>query len=206
MATSEVKDLGTWGSPFVRRPRIALNIKCVKHEYIKEKKLFEAKSELLLRSNPVHKRAADYFTDEIMFSDRDLKPTREFQSSSMEIMSQSANLSLSYNTSTRLGLPWCPAMKSIVTHGEEVEEAAVAQLKEGLTLMEEAFGKQREGFLWAIEMLNGMKLLDESNTPALVNWADRFCSHAAVKNVMPHTHKLAKLAKMVLRKVFLSKI
>ncbi|KAK8613637.1 hypothetical protein V6N13_101411 [Hibiscus sabdariffa] len=40
------------------RPRIALNIKCVNYEVIKEEKLFEAKSELLLRSNPVHKRVS----------------------------------------------------------------------------------------------------------------------------------------------------
>ncbi|KAK9001442.1 hypothetical protein V6N11_083225 [Hibiscus sabdariffa] len=57
-ATSPVKVLGTWGSPFVMRPRIALNIKCVNYEVIKEEKLFEAKSELLLWSNLVHKRVS----------------------------------------------------------------------------------------------------------------------------------------------------
>lgn len=55
MANSDVKVLGSWPSPYSMRPRIALNIKSVDYEYIDEK-LWEGKSELLLQSNPVHKK------------------------------------------------------------------------------------------------------------------------------------------------------
>ncbi|KAK8714063.1 hypothetical protein V6N13_149264 [Hibiscus sabdariffa] len=44
MAMSQVKFLGTWGSPFVMRLRIALDIKCVNYEIIEAEKLFEASS------------------------------------------------------------------------------------------------------------------------------------------------------------------
>lgn len=54
MAKSDVKVIGAWPSPFVMRPRIALNIKSVDYEFLEE--TFGSKSELLLKSNPVHKK------------------------------------------------------------------------------------------------------------------------------------------------------
>jgi glutathione S-transferase len=54
MAKSEVKLLGAWPSPFVMRPRIALNIKAVEYDFLEE--TFGSKSQLLLQSNPVHKK------------------------------------------------------------------------------------------------------------------------------------------------------
>ncbi|KAK2990767.1 hypothetical protein RJ640_012668 [Escallonia rubra] len=54
MAGKDVKVLGAWPSPFVMRARIALNIKSVDYEFLEE--TFGAKSELLLKSNPVHKK------------------------------------------------------------------------------------------------------------------------------------------------------
>ncbi|KAL4639304.1 hypothetical protein ACB092_03G207700 [Castanea dentata] len=54
MAKNDVKVLGAWPSPFVMRPRIALNIKSVNYEFLEE--TFGSKSELLLQSNPVHKK------------------------------------------------------------------------------------------------------------------------------------------------------
>lgn len=54
MAKSDVKVLGAWPSPFVMRPRIALNLKSVDYEFLQE--TFGSKSQLLLQSNPVHKK------------------------------------------------------------------------------------------------------------------------------------------------------
>lgn len=51
---TEVKLLGVWASPFVLRPRVALNIKNVDYTFVQEN--MAAKSELLLKSNPVHKK------------------------------------------------------------------------------------------------------------------------------------------------------
>ena len=54
MAKNDVKLLGVWASPFVMRARISLNIKSVNYEFLEE--TVGSKSELLLQSNPVHKK------------------------------------------------------------------------------------------------------------------------------------------------------
>ncbi|PRQ33717.1 putative glutathione transferase [Rosa chinensis] len=54
MAKNDVKLLGAWPSTFVLRVRIALNVKSVEYEFLQE--TMEPKSELLLKSNPVHKK------------------------------------------------------------------------------------------------------------------------------------------------------
>ena len=51
---TKVKLLGTWQSPFSMRCRIALNIKHVNYAFVEEN--LSSKSELLLKSNPVHKK------------------------------------------------------------------------------------------------------------------------------------------------------
>lgn len=48
----DVRVLGAWASPYTMRPRIALNLKKVNYEFITETMM--PKSELLLKSNPVH--------------------------------------------------------------------------------------------------------------------------------------------------------
>ena len=54
MAKNDVKLLGVWASPFVMRARVSLNIKSVNYEFLEE--TTGSKSELLLQSNPVHKK------------------------------------------------------------------------------------------------------------------------------------------------------
>ena len=49
-----MKLLGMWASPFVLRVRIALSIKQVQYEFLEETD--GTKSNLLLKSNPVHKK------------------------------------------------------------------------------------------------------------------------------------------------------
>ncbi|XP_044402259.1 glutathione S-transferase U7-like [Triticum aestivum] len=53
-AANDLKLLGMWASPYVLRVRLALSIKGISYEYTEED--LRHKSELLLRSNPVHNK------------------------------------------------------------------------------------------------------------------------------------------------------
>ncbi|EMS61019.1 putative glutathione S-transferase [Triticum urartu] len=53
-AAYDLKLLGMWASPHVLRVRLALSIKGISYEYAEED--LRHKSELLLRSNPVHNK------------------------------------------------------------------------------------------------------------------------------------------------------
>ncbi|KAK0575154.1 hypothetical protein LWI29_034676 [Acer saccharum] len=114
-----------------------------------------------------------------------------------------------------------PTMREIVSaDGEEAKKAAIQQLVDGLILLEDAytkcskggkfFGGEQIGYLdiafgcylgWlrVTEKFNQMKLLDEAKTPGLVKWAETFCAHPAVKDVMPETDKLAEFAKVLFK-------
>lgn len=51
---ASVKLLGTWSCPYVNRAQLALCLKSIDYEFIEENTL--QKSEMLLKSNPVHKK------------------------------------------------------------------------------------------------------------------------------------------------------
>lgn len=51
-----VKLIGSWSSPYALRAQVALHLKSVKYEYLDEPDVLNAKSELLIKSNPIHKK------------------------------------------------------------------------------------------------------------------------------------------------------
>ncbi|XP_043724673.1 glutathione S-transferase U17-like [Telopea speciosissima] len=222
MADGDVKLVGAWPSPFVMRARIALNIKTITYEFLQE--TFAPKSQLLLQSNPVYKKIpvlihADkpicesliivQYVDEIWTSGPSILPSDPY------------DRAIARFWAVYIDDKWFPALSGIQkAESEEAKAAGIEQVKDGLVLLEEAFqkcnkgkkgsffGGERIGYLdiafgcflgWlkVTEKFNGVKFLDETKTPGLVGWAEKFCSDPAVKDVMPETEKLAEFAKIL---------
>ncbi|KAL9421320.1 hypothetical protein AB3S75_038816 [Citrus x aurantiifolia] len=217
MAKSDVKVLGFSPSPFVMRARIALKIKSVEYEFLEEN--LGSKSELLLKSNPVHRKIPVLIHND--------KPVCEsliiveyvdeaWSSSGPSILpSDPYDRAVARFWAAYVDEKWFSALRDIGSaNGAEAKEAAIEQLIEVLVLLEDAFvkcskgeaffGGNQIGFLdiafgsylgWlrVTEKMDEVKLLDEVKTPGLFKWAERFCADAAVKDVMPETDELAKL-------------
>ncbi|GAA0153652.1 transferase [Lithospermum erythrorhizon] len=92
---------------------------------------------------------------------------------------------------------------------------------EGFLLMEEAFVKCSKGkpffggesigyldiafgcgLLWfnVVERMTKLKVLDETKMPNLVVWANKFCQHPAVKDVLPDVDKLMEFYRKMMPK------
>ncbi|KAI9168768.1 hypothetical protein LWI28_001633 [Acer negundo] len=222
MAKSDVKVLGAWPSPFVMRPRIALSIKSVEYEFLQE--TMGSKSELLLKSNPVHKKIPV-----LIHGDKPVCESLIIVEYIDEVWSSPPSILPSHPYDRAIARFWAayvdeklfPSMKEIVSaDGEEAKKAAIQKLVDGLILLEDAyancskggkfFGGEQIGYLdiafgcylgWlrVTEKFNQVKLLDEAKTPGLVKWAETFCAHPAVKDVMPETDKLAEFAKVLFK-------
>ncbi|KAL4352883.1 hypothetical protein GQ457_06G005450 [Hibiscus cannabinus] len=214
MADSNVKVLGTWASPFAMRVRIALHLKSVGYEYVEEN-LLEAKSELLLKSNPVHKKVPVLFLgdkpvcesliivhyiDEVWTSVPSILPSDPYDRAESRFWA------------AYVDDKFFPALRRVLVSTEEDRKAAMAELLEGVVLLEEAFRKLSKGkaffggdnlgyvdlavgsllaWIKVIEKFTETEALSEAKTPSLAAWADCFSSHAAVKDVFPNVDKLA---------------
>ncbi|PSS28695.1 Glutathione S-transferase [Actinidia chinensis var. chinensis] len=220
MAQTDVKLLGMRPSPFVNRVQYALNIKSVGYEFLEEK--FGSKSKLLLQSNPIHKKVPVFihadkpicesliivqYIDEVWSSGPSLLPSDPY------------DRAIASFWAAYIDDKWYPALKEIrLAEGDEGKLVPMGQVVEGLALLEAAFlscskgksffGGDSIGYLdiafgsflgWlkATEKIACVKLLDEAKTPHLVGWADRFCSHDAVKDVMPKTEMLVEIANIL---------
>lgn len=114
---------------------------------------------------------------------------------------------------------WFPLLTEVgKAKGQEAKKAAADQAQKGLMLLEDTFRKCSKGrdffdgdrigyldialgcflgWLKVSETSDGVKLLDEMKMPGLARWAEKFCAHAAVKDVMPETDQLAEFAKVL---------
>ncbi|XP_031101468.1 glutathione S-transferase U17-like [Ipomoea triloba] len=218
MASETVKLLGLWASPFVLRACIAFNIKSVAYEFVEEN--LAAKSDLLLKSNPVYKKIPVIIHDQkpVCESLIIVQYIDEVWTSGPAIMpADPYDRAIHRFWATYIDDKWYPKLRTIAAaEDEEARKAAIGEVEEGLGVLEGAFqscskgknffGGDKIGFLdialgclvgWirVIEAFNSINLLDEAKVPGLANWAQDFIADDAVKDVMPSTEKLAEFAK-----------
>ncbi|KAA8533034.1 hypothetical protein F0562_032849 [Nyssa sinensis] len=219
MATSYVKLLGTRSSPYVNRAQIALNIKSVNYEFLEEK--MGSKSELLLESNPIHKKIPVLIHDDkpICESLIIVQYIDQVWTSAPSILpSDPYDRAIACFWAAYIDDKLIPLLKEIRTaEGEESKAAAIERVVEGMVVLEEAFVKCSKGkaffggdsigyvdiafgcllgWLKVTQKMGDMQLFTEARTPNLVIWAERFCSHDAVKDVIPKTEELLEISKI----------
>ncbi|KAK7252317.1 hypothetical protein RIF29_36171 [Crotalaria pallida] len=221
MAKNDLKLLGGWFSPFVVRVQIAFNIKSLEYENIEE--TLNPKSELLLQSNPVHKKIpvllhADkpicesgiivQYIDEVWTNGPSILPENAYDRANARFWF--AYIDDKLFTSMR---------NILAAEDEEIKKTNFNQVEEVLERMEDLFNKHSDGkeayfgggsigfidigfgsllsWLSALEEMNGRKVLVEAKFPALVKWAERFAADPAVKEVFQEPQKLIEYSKVL---------
>nr|CAB3500337.1 unnamed protein product [Digitaria exilis] len=210
----ELKLLGMWASPFVMRVKLALGFKGLSYEDVEED-LFGGKSELLLKSNPVHKKVPVLLHNG--------KPVCESQIIVQyidEAFPSCTGPSLLPTNPTNVPLLASGLLASFLqsarckTEEEKVEgqkqtavavenmEAAFKEISKGKPF----FGGDTVGYLdvtlgalvsWvqAAEKLYGLRLFDATRSPLLNAWAERFAALDTAKAVLANVDKLVEYAK-----------
>ncbi|XP_008657750.1 probable glutathione S-transferase GSTU6 [Zea mays] len=217
----ELKLLGAWASPFVLRVKLALSFKGLSYENVEED-LSGSKSELLLESNPVHKKVPVLlhngkpvcesqiivqYIDEafagtggpsLLPADPHQRAVARFWGAYID-----DKLLASWLQSARAKTQEekADALKQALAAAENLE-AAFTEISEGKPF----FGGDSVGYLdvtlgalvaWvhAAEKLNGMRIFDATRTPRLSAFVERFGALGAAKAVLPDVDGLVEYAK-----------
>jgi len=214
----EVKLLGMWASPFVLRVRLALSLKGVSYEYVEED--LKSKSDLLLRSNPVHAKVPVLihngepvcessvilqYIDEafagvgpsLLPADPHDRAVARFWASYIDDKLLKASSQAS-NGKT----------EEEKAEGKKQAAAAVETLEGALKECSKGkpfFGGDSAGLVdlmlggllpWVHvgDAMKGVKTFDPATTPLLAAWADSFGALDAAEAVMPEVGKLVEYA------------
>lgn len=208
MAKQEVKLLGFWVSPFVRRVEWALKLKGVEYEYIEED-IFN-KSPLLLKLNPVHHKVPCLVYDNKVIAESFV--ILEFID---EIWKQNPLLPRDPHERARARF-WAKfaeekvfeaAWNALCSLGEEKERAvkltmeAMEHIEGEMKEINNFFGGESIGYLdivmgwmahWlpVFEEVGSMKILDPKRFPATIAWAHRLLNHPVIKQNLPPPDKM----------------
>ncbi|KAJ1284886.1 hypothetical protein BS78_03G239400 [Paspalum vaginatum] len=206
--------LGTWSSPWVIRVRVALGLKGLSYEYVEED--LASKSELLLRSNPVHKKVPvlidggrpvceslvilEYVDEAWPAAGTRLLPSDPYDRATARFWAAYVNDTF---------LPLFRALFRSMTAEQSAE--AFKNAVPAVETLERAFGECSRGkpffggdavglvdvalgshLVWfrAVDEVAGTTLLDGAKFPGLAAWAERFMAVDAVKEVVPDAGKV----------------
>ena len=201
--------MGVWDSPFVNRVQILLNLKGISYEYVEED--LHNKGELLLTSNPVHKKVPVLIHNgkAIPESQVILQYIDEAWPSTgptvlpVDPLERATARFWAAFVEDKVGSPWFAILFARKT--EEKMEAAARAIS-ALETLDGAFrdcsggkpffGGDGIGFVdvvlgsylgWfvVIKTMIGVTLMDAARTPGLAAWSERFRMADAVKGVLP---------------------
>ncbi|RLM93412.1 putative glutathione S-transferase GSTU6 [Panicum miliaceum] len=224
-AGGELQLLGSWYSPYVIRAKVALGLKGPRYEYLEED-LF-SKSDLLLKSNPAHKKVpvlvhggrpvceslfVVQYVDEawagtgppLLPGDARDRATARFWAAFIDDKFFRAWRELFRSTTDSQR---AEAFRSVVPQVETLEQAFMER-SEGKAF----FGGDAVGLadialgsflVWiqVVDEVSGTKLLDGARFPGLAAWAERFLAVDAVKDAMPEFERLLEHYKGFLAKL-----
>lgn len=222
----ELKVLGAWASPFLVRVLFALQLKGLRYEYVEVD--LKEKNELLLASNPVHKKIpvllhagkpvcesqliVQYIDEAFPASGPSILPADPHARAVARFWGAYVD--------DKLLSSW----KGIFASKDEEENAeAVRQTLAAADALEGAFrecsGEKLEWFggdgvgyvdivlgglvpsMNVLELAVGIKVVDPDRTPLLAAWKDRFCALDAAKAAMPPLDRLLENAKKYLAEI-----
>ncbi|KAL6905225.1 hypothetical protein ACP4OV_002826 [Aristida adscensionis] len=217
----ELKLLGMWASPFVLRVRLALSFKGLSYEYVEEE-IFGNKSELLLRSNPVHKKVpvlihkgkpiceslviVQYIDEVYSGNGSTLLPVDPYDRAVARFWAAYIDNKVFSSFMTMImgktDEEKAQGSKQLFAAAETLE-VALEELSKGKPF----FGGDTIGYIdialggfiaWVQtrDILSGVKHFDTDKTPLLAAWQKRFSELSAAKAVMPDVGKLVELSKM----------
>ncbi|KAK3166493.1 hypothetical protein QOZ80_1AG0046450 [Eleusine coracana subsp. coracana] len=183
--------LGALGSPFVHRAAVALRLKGVPYEFIRED--MSNKSELLLKYNPVHKKVPL-----LIHGDQGISESLVIAEYVDEAFDGPALLPTNH---------YDRAMARFWAHFVENKKGLVKEMEENLVLLEgqlkgkKFFGGDTIGYLdiaasvfapWlsVLEEVTGVSLVTQDKYPALRRWTEEYTSSEAVKQCLPDRDQL----------------
>ncbi|KQJ97547.1 hypothetical protein BRADI_3g31737v3 [Brachypodium distachyon] len=209
----DLKMLGMWASPAALRVRLALSLRGVSYEY--EEEDLKNKSDLLLKSNPVHNKVPvlihggkpvceslailEYIDEAFAGVGSSLLPADPYERAVARFWAAFVDETLvkgmyqaSWGTTEEK-----EDGKKKVTAALETLEGALRECSKGKPF----FGGDSAGYLdvalgcllaWvhAVDAIQGVKILDPSTMPLLAAWADSFGALDEVEAVMPDLNRL----------------
>ncbi|KAJ1296520.1 hypothetical protein BS78_01G307500 [Paspalum vaginatum] len=209
--------IGGWACPYAIRVFAALRLKGVEYEFLQEPA--GRKSELLLKSNPVYKKIPVLlhhgkpicesmiiiqYIDELWASNGPaILPAEPYVRAIERFWAQYVDDKIAPAFLVLRGLTdgdKDEAAGQVSTALEHLEEAFVKCSRgkhyfggDNISFLDLVFGSHL-GWFKAVEKIAGIKVLDETKYPEITAWADRFCAHHAVKDVMPETDRLVEFS------------